>query len=119
MVFLQKEVLDHWLGLPHHGNNTKLLQHTERIKVEPGFDNLPIDDAIDGDPCYSYLLASGRDALQASTMGTVCRIARHDFIPFRNQIINDEMEIGESGAVHHNKLFEPLWAMNSIRRGVQ
>src|SRR2546421_3008708 len=62
-------------GLSQRRNNTELLQHPERIKVEPLFDGLVVCDTGNQDVCHRNLFACGRNAHKIALVGAPSRVA--------------------------------------------
>src|SRR5215472_17378394 len=89
--------------LPHRRDNTELLQHPKRIKVEPLFDTLLVCDTEDEDVCHGGLFACRCNVHENALVGTLPRVASDDCVSFSDQILNGEMQVGESCVVHRDE----------------
>src|SRR5258707_4555264 len=86
-------------SLPWHRDHAELLQETQGIPLEPGFDGLPSSKADDADTRHRHLLASRRESYRRNEItgvgATKCPARRH-LVSFSDQVFNRNMEVGES-----------------------
>src|SRR2546421_8224372 len=93
-------------GLPRCRNSAQLLQQTQVVTVAPEFDALPVGEAGDGDPRCRHLFARRCNAHEVACVSATKGMASHDFVSFRDQILNGEKGIGEGGEIQREELFE-------------
>jgi hypothetical protein len=69
-------------------DRAQLLQHSQRVKVRPCFNDLAANNVIDSDPCDGGRLVGGRLAKQTSGVGAMRCPAGHYCVTFGNLIFN-------------------------------
>jgi hypothetical protein len=86
-------------------NNTKLVQQTQLVDVEPIFDDHTICDSSDQDGARGRLLPGGRNAHQVSLVRATASITNDHLIPFCDHILNRKAQIGKGAEIVAEELF--------------
>jgi hypothetical protein len=76
-------------------NNTKLLQQTKLVDVEPIVDDHAIRDANDQDGARGRLLPGRRITHQVPPVRATASIANHHLISFCDHILNRKVQVGK------------------------
>src|SRR5215831_11345834 len=95
-------------GLRHLWDHAELLQHTQVILVTPTFHHLASSNAEDVDPGLCELLACWGDAQPRSLVGAATGYTHDDLIPFSDEVLDGNPEVGAGSATRDNELFVAL-----------
>lgn len=103
-------------ALPHCRDKTELLEHAESVIETPIFHDLSACDASDFDCRDSHLFASGGDASKRALLCSVGRKSGDDLFPFRDHVLNRDMQIRETLQHHGYGLSRSLRVNGQTRR---
>ena len=88
----------------HRWDKTKLLEHTKPVIKAPVFHNLAARDASDLDGRDRHLLPGWGDTPKHSLLRAMRCKAGDDLIPFRDHVLDGDMQDGETSQHHGYRL---------------
>src|SRR5436305_4375562 len=85
--------------LPWRRDHAELLQHAQRVEVEPAFHELAVHDAVNSNSRDRHRLACRWNAHELALMRATKRRATGDKVPFGKFAFHGETRIGEGRQV--------------------
>jgi len=76
--------------------DAELLENSKAIGLDPGAENLPLPHPVEGHPGVGDPLVAGRNLPELARLGPGPAPADRDPVPFGNQVLHREVDIGES-----------------------
>src|SRR5882762_8689106 len=97
-------------------DDAELLHKAQGVPVNKAFRYLAVRDASDGHPGDGDVLPGWSNAIDVTFMGAPAEPAGHDCFAFGNDILDRQMEVGESCAIECRALLFAVGAAPKIGR---
>ncbi len=93
-----------------------MLQHVQSIKTHPVLHQFAVGKAANLDLRPHRLLPGRREIKQLPLLRSMHPPAPHHLVPFADQVLNGDMQIGEGCTEHGEEVFEPIETRRKSRQ---